>query len=414
MGAPTPHPLYIAVATLGAPLGADGAYTVMLLAVYVGFAALVWLVFRLGHEAFSWPVGVAAAFVLVTSYVLVSDTASGFFDVPVVALVIGAAVFEAGSPRRGAPVLALLAVAGLQRPEVWLLSAAYWLYLAPGLSWRSRSWLALLAGAAPLVWGISDLIVTGDPTYSFGPTRQNAITLHPGKSIPVLLRDVLRLPVLAGAIAGFALALWFERARAALPAALAVLSTVAVGILQATGLALLPRWTFIPAAALAVMFGFAVMGWTLQGPGPLRTAWALAGLLGILAVLVSGRPHFQAVRSLQTQRDGPSRAERDLRSLTRGGESASLLRRCRGIGLPTGMLVPFVAYYADRKTEDVGGPGRPVSASSVYIRPVSADARELQRIGVFAKPAPKPPPGFKAVTGNRSWRLYTRSAGCSA
>ena len=42
-------------------------------------------------------------------------------DVPFLALVLAAATLEAARPRRGLPVLALLAVAGLLRPEAWLL-----------------------------------------------------------------------------------------------------------------------------------------------------------------------------------------------------------------------------------------------------------------------------------------------------
>src|SRR5205823_3286591 len=67
----------------------------------------------------------------------------------------------------GAPVLALLALAGLLRPEAWAFSALYWLLL---VAWRpaprSRRELAgltLLAASAPLIWLASDLAITGDP-----------------------------------------------------------------------------------------------------------------------------------------------------------------------------------------------------------------------------------------------------------
>ena len=45
------------------------------------------------------------------------------------AIVVWAAVLEAARPRRGVPVLMLLALAGMLRPEAWVLSGLYWLWL---------------------------------------------------------------------------------------------------------------------------------------------------------------------------------------------------------------------------------------------------------------------------------------------
>ena len=43
----------------------------------------------------------------------------------------GVAALEAERPRRGTVVFALLACAGLMRPEAWLLSGLYWLWCIP-------------------------------------------------------------------------------------------------------------------------------------------------------------------------------------------------------------------------------------------------------------------------------------------
>ena len=48
---------------------------------------------------------------------------------PFAALVIGAVLLEARHRKRGYAVLVLLAVAGLLRPEAWLLSGLYVLYI---------------------------------------------------------------------------------------------------------------------------------------------------------------------------------------------------------------------------------------------------------------------------------------------
>ena len=71
-----------------------------------------------------------------------------------------------------APVLVLLALAGLLRPEAWAFSGLYWLYCRCACRQRadtsraqrasSRCRLTLLAAAAPLLWVASDLLITGD------------------------------------------------------------------------------------------------------------------------------------------------------------------------------------------------------------------------------------------------------------
>ncbi len=63
-----------------------------------------------------------------------------YIDLPYLLLVLGALLVESRRPRAGWPVLALLALAGLLRPEAWVFSGLYWVYLIlwPGL----RAWIA--------------------------------------------------------------------------------------------------------------------------------------------------------------------------------------------------------------------------------------------------------------------------------
>ena len=46
--------------------------------------------------------------------------ARAYVDIPFLVLVLGALLAETRVPRSGGPVLALLALAGLLRPEAWL------------------------------------------------------------------------------------------------------------------------------------------------------------------------------------------------------------------------------------------------------------------------------------------------------
>src|SRR5207244_4743305 len=130
--------------------------------------------------------------------------------------------------RRGAAVLVLLDLAGLLRPEAWLLAGAYWLWLAPALDGRARLRLAALAAAAPVLWALSDLVVTGDPFFSVNGTtglaselgRQTGLGALPDV-LPHRLGEILRLPELVAAVLGLAAGLVWMRRRTLLPVAVA-------------------------------------------------------------------------------------------------------------------------------------------------------------------------------------------------
>ena len=63
-----------------------------------------------------------------SSFAFLLYAARAYVDVPFLAIVLWAAAVEARSPRRGRAVMGLLAVAGLLRPEAWVLAGAYWLW----------------------------------------------------------------------------------------------------------------------------------------------------------------------------------------------------------------------------------------------------------------------------------------------
>src|SRR3954452_19571824 len=154
--APTPHPLATLVGILLTPFGAGGEDLMLA----IGLLALGMLavgLFRLGQELFGIWAGVLAAAIIITRVPILSFGIRGYVDLPTAAFVTWAAVLEVRRPYRGAPVLILLGLAGLLRPEAWLYGAAYWLWLvttAPDRP-RIRQWTAL-AVAAPLIWLVSD------------------------------------------------------------------------------------------------------------------------------------------------------------------------------------------------------------------------------------------------------------------
>ena len=130
-------------------------------------AALLFATWRLGTTLVGPVTGVLAVALVATRETVVFYGPLAYLDFPYAALVVWAATLEARSPRRGTPVLVLLTVAGLLRPEAWLFAGLYWLWLAPSLS-RPLALRALaLIAAAPCLWGLFDLVTAGDPVFSF-------------------------------------------------------------------------------------------------------------------------------------------------------------------------------------------------------------------------------------------------------
>jgi hypothetical protein len=233
---PTPHPLADLLGLVATPLG-SGAIALTMVVAYASLGLVGYLVYRLGALWFDRWIGAVAALIVLTRAPYLSNGLRAYVDLPYIALALGALLIETRRKRAGWPVLALLALAGLLRPEAWLFSSAYWLWLAivieplrpksgptgrkaeygaadrpiggraemttgptgrkrpyigrnrpiGGSGWRLRRrgerdtrtlvGLAALAFAAPIAWALFDWITTGSPTYSFTGTRETVETL---------------------------------------------------------------------------------------------------------------------------------------------------------------------------------------------------------------------------------------------
>jgi len=357
-GAPfalTPHPLHIAFAAVFAPLGDGTAESAMRALAFVSFGGLAWALGRLGQACSSAATGVLAALLVLTNPAELLG--NGTVDAPFVALIAWAAVLEARRSRRATPVLALLAAAGLLRPEAWLLTAAYALWLAPR-GRRERLWAACWVAAAPLLWALGDLVVSGDPLHSLTHTRD--LTVQIGRRTGLLetpgalvdgLRSLLRPAELAGGAAGLVLALRARRGRllfAAAPVALGVAGFVALGL---AGLPLNARYLLLPAAFLLVLAAHAALGWVAQPPGPARRVWlAGAAALAILAVAVVPREVSKS-QDFRADLRAQGVVERDLERLLHGAPPA--LERCPSLAVADRTMLPLVARISGSELANV-------------------------------------------------------------
>jgi hypothetical protein len=465
---PTPHPLADLLGLVTTPLG-DGAIGVTMAIAYLSLGLIGYLVYRLGSLWFDRPIGVVAALIVLSRAPYLSNGLRAYVDLPYIALVLGALTIETRRRRAGWPVLALLALAGLLRPEAWLFSFAYLAYFLLARSETSTAWggsahpepsaprgdaeeearaleradtrgagligpalvrargalassprraagLVALTLAAPLCWALFDWITAGDPLHSFTGTRQTVDTLarQTGPVDLVLygprrLGEVLQWPGMVGAAGGIALGLAFLRRRSAIGVAAAALALGAFAIVACGGLAILPRYTMLAGAVLAIFVSLSLLGWRLLEPGhPWRRPWGAFAAFVALMFVVWGPNQYDLLHQVDVDLTNQGGIESDLTDLARSGAFDPL---CGPISVPNHRAVPRLAFNLD------------IRPSSV----VSSSEQRQPRRGYFLKPASPfvihnfildpndpsrftstVPPGFQEVARNESWVLYRR------
>jgi Dolichyl-phosphate-mannose-protein mannosyltransferase len=452
--APTPHPLVEALGVALYPLGprADEQATVWLC--FLALAACGWLVYRLASLWFGHAAGVVAALVLLTRVPILSYGVRAYIDVPYLLLVLCALLLEArrraaGEPPAGAPVLALLALAGLLRPEAWAFSGLYWLYLvawerragrataarraavtattrgagepagpaakpAQPRSPRALAGLTLLAAAAPLVWVLSDLAVTGDALWSLTNTRHTAHTLdrvtgiaNVPEYVPRRIGEILRPPVLAGAAIGGVLSLWWLRRRALDGAVAGVLAVLVFIVVAAAGLPINTRYAFLTAAILCVFCGAGAFGWTrLAREDPRRRWWMAAGAV-VLVALIAFTP--AQVKSAHREMGKLARQEgiqEDLLALVR---DHAINLACGPVGVPNHAPVPLLALYLKTSPANVTSAQVGSISYGVYVDPASKQVEDDYVLDPHDPHLPvNVPPGFLESRANRSWLIFQR------
>jgi hypothetical protein len=415
---PTPHPLADLLGLVTTPLG-DGAVTVTMIVAYISLALVGYLVYRLGSLWFDRPIGAVAAAIVLTRAPFLSNGLRAYVDVPYIALVLGALLIETRKPRAGWPVLTLLALAGLLRPEAWLFSVAYWLWLA----WprdRSRQelvGLGALALAAPLLWALFDWITAGSPTYSFTGTRETVDTLarHTGPVDLVLwgpraLGEVMQWPGMVGAAGGVVLAFAFLRRRAALGLVATVLALGAFALLAAAGLAIIARYTMLAGAILAVFVAVALLGWRLLDAGhPWRRRWQIFAAVVLLMVVLWLPNQWDLDSTVHSDLSDQGTIERDLGDLADSGAFAKPL--CGPIAVPNHRAVPRLAFSLDiEPTQVVSASEEGVPRRGYFLKPASPfvihnfilDPNDPTRFSLDV------PRGFERVAANDSWVLFRR------
>jgi hypothetical protein len=406
--APTQHPLFLALCAIVGLVGTDADRVIVVICVLC-LVALVWGSFRVGEACFGlWPALAGAVFVG-SSFAFLLYAARAYVDVPFLALVLWAAAMEARAPRRGLAVMTVLAVAGLLRPEAWVLAGAYWLWCG----WRRLDLLAL-AVAAPLLWCLVDLWVTGDPLFSLHATsdladelnRNRGLSSVPGSFVS-FVTDTAREPVALAAVAG-AVLLWRLRAGRALHVPIAlfgagVVTFVATGL---AGLSVLPRYLTVPVVAVCLVAGYGVLGFTTLPGGRVRELWSRAAVaaaaLGLVFVVVKA----PVVGTLRGELRFIKGSHDDLVAILHAPAVQRDLR-CGPLTFPNYRLVPDSRWLLDVQAHRVGA--RSARRRSRGVAIFVLGAKELKRYGFAAGASPStnvPDPGFVPIARNGRFSAY--------
>lgn len=416
--APTPHPLVEILGLALAPLGAAATVAGVVVVAYVALAALPYLVYRLGSEWFSWPVGLVGAALLISRYEVLSYGVRAYVDIPYTALVLAALLVETRRRRAGWPVIALLDVAGLLRPEAWLFAGVYWLYLARRAAWGERLRLAALVALAPLVWVVSDLAISGNLLWSLTHTQHTATQLKRPTGILKFpytgarrLGEVLGPDGLIAAGIGGVLSLWLLRSRIVLGLGAGLVALAAFALIASSGLPIDDRYTFVLVALLSICAGAGLFGWRSLAPGdPRRRLWQAGSVACVIAIVAfipwNATRLNQTFNSTNPKKQSLSaqfRVENDLIALTK---RHAINPRCGPIGVPYHTPIPLLAL------ELHVSPGR--IAAAEIARGTFVDVASPAVLATYLLDPNDPskaysvPPGFRLAAANRSWKVYRR------
>jgi len=437
--APTPHPLVEALGVILSPLGPSAIEDVTVALGFLALSACGWVIYRLGSAWFGRAAGALAALILLTRVPVLSYGVRAYVDIPYLLLVLCAVLVESRRRRSGAPVLVLLALAGLLRPEAWVFSGLYWLYLAIGArqdtahepagtsragerssqagdGWaeqRSRlARLALLAAAAPLLWVASDWLITGHPLWSLTNTRHTATTLdrvtgigNVPEYIPRRIGEILSPAVLLGAALGGVLSLWLLPRRARLGAVVGVVAVVVFAAFATAGLPINTRYAFLAAAILCLFCGAGVFGWRrLPREDPRRGWWMAGGALVFLALLASIPSQYHTahreLRKLALQES----IQNELLALVKDG---SITRRCEPVGVPNHAPIPLLALYLETSPRQIVSAEVNPITQGTYVDPASKEVEEDYVLDPHDPHLPVTvPPGFIESHANGSWLIF--------
>ena len=312
-----------------APLSVLGAATPVVWMGLMRAAAVVslMLAYRLGARLAGRLAGAVAALSLALSADLYRTALLGSAEPVLIALTLGAADRHLAGRRDWA--LVLIAVAGLIRPEAWVLLAAYGVFV-----WLREPRLRPLVAAAvvlpPALWLGLDWIGSGDPLHASSTATSATEGSAANAKVPALevvrrAGDAIIVPTLILAAIGVAFAVR-RRDRPVLSLAALALGWIAVvAIMAEVGFTGTRRYLAAPAAALCVVAGVGLV-WLLEAVREGRARIAVAIAIAVLALAPALLRAREEARMLSVARSQADQRDELVRAVDRAGGRAAVLR----------------------------------------------------------------------------------------
>jgi hypothetical protein len=285
------------------------------------------LAYRLAARLAGPAAGAVAAVSLALSADLYRTALLGSAEPVLIALTLGAADRHLAGRRDWA--LVLVAVAGLIRPEAWVLLGLYGAWL-----WVTEPRLRLLVAAAvilpPALWLGLDWAGSGDPLHA-GSTATSATegsaanAKVPAFEVVRRAADAIIVPTLVLAAVGTVLA-WRRRDRAVLSLAVLALGWIAVvAVMAEVGFTGTRRYLAAPAAALCVVAGVG-FAWLLDAVHERRARIAVGVAIGVLALVPALLRAREDGRMLSVARSQADQRDELVHAVDRVGGRGAVLR----------------------------------------------------------------------------------------
>ena len=312
-----------------APLSLLGAATPVVWMGLMRAAAVLSLLlaYRLGSRLAGALAGAVAALSLALSADLYRTALLGSAEPVLIALTLGAADRHLAGRRDWA--LVLVALAGLIRPEAWVLLGAYGVFVwlrEPGL----RPLVAAAVVLPPALWLGLDWVGSGDPLHASSTATSATEGSAANAKVPALevvrrAADAVIVPTLILAAVGVALAAR-RRDRPVLSLAGLALGWIAVvAIMAEVGFTGTRRYLAAPAAALCVVAGVGLV-WLLDAVRERRARIAVGAAVAVLALVPALLRARQDARMLSVARSQANQRDELLRAIDRAGGRAAVLR----------------------------------------------------------------------------------------
>jgi hypothetical protein len=405
--APTPHPLANLLAAIVAPVGRDAASETFGVVLAASLGAVAVAAWRLGRTSFGAAAGVLAAIVVVSRPSLIGSALHASIDVPALALTLFALDALVRERRRWELALVLLAVAGLLRPETWLLSlavAVWWWreHPRPGRAQLAR--VVALAVSAPLIWGALDLLLTGDPAFSLHGTQALADELSRPRSaqlaplvMPGLLGVLVGLPILLAGVIGLVEMSREPTGPFAVFVGVLALSVATFVIIGIEGLPLLARYLFPAGTVLAILGAGAAAG--VRAPSG---SWSPAGVAAAIALVAAIPATATGIAHAVNGARARQAVDDDLARFVRSADFDAAVRSCGPLSAGTYRVVPAIAYARHVEPTTISPKPRP----GLLVLPRSGRAASsIIGPGDPAPPILAVPAGFRLdrAVASRDW-----------